>query len=291
MRFFRLVKYDFAQNYRRTLVKWVMAGGVSLLFFLYFFMDVLHIFWSGETLAENIDVFYKQGISIWDSLLYLTGGMLPISFASLLDSFQFPVRWLFPHMLILFFTLNYAKNDLTQGGIQVLSRTNNRVLWWLSKCIWNAMTVLSCFAVELAVWFLLISLSAKTSDSSLNERLFEGIFNASLPEQGVSPCKYMLIFCLLPVMVCVSISLIQMTLTLYMKPVFAYIVVMIYYIAGIYYATPLFLSNYALSVRSSIIGLYNFRPETGLFFCVISGILAVSAGGVRLCKMDLLNYD
>lgn len=291
MKFFRLVKYDFIQNYRKTLVKWVIAGGVSLFFFLCFFMDVLHIFWSGETLAENLDVFQKQGVSICDSLLYLTGGMLPVSFASLLDSFQFPIRWIFPHMLVLFFTLNYARNDLTHGGIQVLTRTNNRVSWWLSKCIWNTITVLSCFTIELVVWIFLMCLSAETSVSSLNEILFEGIFNASLPEQGVFTYEYICTFCLLPVMVCASISLIQMTLTLYMKPVFAYIIVITYYVAGIYYVTPLLLSNYALSVRSSMVGLYNFRPETGFFLCVASGIIAVSVGGVRLCRMDLLNCD
>lgn len=291
MKFFKLVKYDFVQNYRKTLVKWVIAGGVSLFFFLHFFMDVLHIFWSGETLAENLDVFQKQGVSVCDSLLYLTGGMLPITFVSLSDSFQFPIRWLFPHMLVLFFTLNYARNDLTHGGIQVLTRTNNRISWWLSKCIWNTMTVLSCFAAELVVWLLLMCLSAKTSVSSLNEKLFEGIFNASLPEQRVFACEYMCIFCFLPVIVCVSISLIQMTLTLYIKPVFAFIIAITYYIAGIYYVTPLFLSNYALSVRSSMIGLYNFRPETGLLLCVVSGIIAVSVGGMRLCRMDLLSCD
>lgn len=291
MKFFRLVKYDFVQNYRKTLAKWGIVGGVSLFFFLYFFMDVLHIFWSGETLAENLDVFQKQGVSICDSLLYLTGGILPISFASLSDSFQFPIRWLFPHMLILFFTLSYARNDLTHGGTQVLTRTHNRVSWWLSKCIWNAMTVFSCFAIEFLVWIFLMFLSSKTNFSSLNKILFEGIFNASLSEQGVFAWEYICIFCLLPMMVCVSISLIQMTLTLYMKPVFAYIIAITYYIAGIYYVTPLFLPNYAMSVRSSLIGLYNFSLDTGLFLCVAVGILAVSVGSVRLRRMDLLSYD
>lgn len=291
MKFFRLVKYDFVQNFRKTLAKCGVAGGVSLLYFLYFFMDVLHIFWSGGTLTENLDVFQKQRITICDSLLYLTGGMLPVSFKSLTDSFQFPVRWLLPHVLILFFTLDYARNDLTHGGTQVLTRAHNRVLWWMSKCIWNTMTVFSCFATELAVWFLLSSFVIKTEGFSLNSILFEGFFNASLPEQGIFTWKYIGTFCLLPVLVCAAVSLLQMTLTLYVKPVFAYVAAIVYYIAGVYYVTPLLLSNYALSVRSSTIGLYNFRPETGLILCVASGIIAVSIGGVRLCRMDLLNYD
>lgn len=254
-------------------------------------MDVLHVFWTVGTLTDNLNVFQKQGISICDSLLYLTGGMLPISFASLTDSFRFPIRWLFPYMLVLFFTLDYARNDLTHGGTQVLTRTHNRALWWMSKCIWNTMTVLSCFVVELIVWFLLTYLVRKTEVFSLNNILFEGIFNANLPEQGALKWEYACTFCLLPVIVCVSISLIQMTLTLYVKPVFAYLIAVIYYIAGIYYVTPMLLSNYALTVRSSTIGLYNFQPKTGLFLCVVSGVIAVSVGIARLYRMDLLNRD
>lgn len=291
MKFFRLIKYDFIQNCRKTWVRWGIVCGVSLILFLYFFMDVLHIFWGGGTLTENLNVFQKQGISICDSLLYLTGGMLPISFVSLTDSFQFPIRWLFPYLLVLFFTLDYARNDLTHGGIQVLTRTQNRTLWWISKCIWNTITVLSCFVVELIVWFLLTSLVVKMEVFSLNNILFEGIFNANLPEQGTFKWEYIGTFCLLPVMVCVSISLVQMTLTLYIKPVFAYITSMIYYIVGIYYVTPLLLSNYALSVRSSTIGLYNFRPQTGIFLCVVSGMIAVSVGVVHLYRMDLLSRN
>lgn len=291
MRFFKLITYDLVQNYRKTLIKWGIIGSVSLIFFFYFYMDVLHIFWSGETLAENRYVFQKQGISISDSLLYLTGGMLPISFTSLSDSFQFPIRWLFPHILVLFFTLNYARNDLTYGGTQVLTRTHNRISWWFSKCIWNTMTVLSCFAVELIVWFFLIFLIAKIETSSLNKTLFESLFFMSLPYQEVFSWEKICIFCFLPATVCITASLIQMTLTLYMKPVFAYIIMVAYYVAGIYYVTPIFLSNYALSVRNSIIGLYNFRPQTGLLLCMISGIISVSIGVVKICKMDLFSRD
>lgn len=291
MKFFRLVKYDFVQNCRKTLVRWGIVCGVSLLFFLYFFMDVIHIFWSGGTLVENLNVFQNQGISICDSLLYLTGGMLPISFESLTDSFQFPIRWLFPYILVLFFTLDYARNDLTHGGIQVLIRTHDRTLWWVSKCLWNIMTVLSCFVVEMLVWFLSTILIVKSEDFSLNNGLFEGVFYAALPEQRAFEWEYIGIFCILPAIVCVSISLVQMTLTLYIKPVFAYIIAIIYYIAGIYYVTPLLLSNYALSVRSSMIGLYNFQPKTGVFLCVALGIFAVGVGVLRIYRMDLLSRD
>ena len=291
MKFFRMIKYDFVQNSRRTLAGWMLAGGLGLLFFLYFFMDVLHVFWSGETLAENLGVFREQGITAGDGLLYLTGGMLPVSFESLTESFPLPVRWLLTPALILFFTLNYARADLTHGGIQVLTRTRNRVFWWLAKCIWNSATVLSCFAAELLVWIFLTGLLAKPSVVSLNPGFFEGIFHAGLPKREVFASEAICVFCLLPALVCAAVSLLQMTLTLYMKPVFAYMITIAYYIAGIYYAEPLFLSNYALSARSSMIGLYYFRPETGFFLCAVLGIAAAGVGGARICRMDLLSFD
>lgn len=291
MIFFRMIQYDFRQNARKNLIRCLIAAAVSAFFFFCFSLDALHIFWTGETLEENLESFQNLKLSLCDSLLYLTGGMLPVSFSALADSFQFPVRWLFPHMLVLYFSLNYARNDLTCGGIQVITRTNNKSTWWLSKCVWDIITVLLYFAVEMAVWLLLASISGESGFTSLNHTLFEGFFNESPPDRNALAREYLFVLCFLPMAVCISISLLQMTLTLYMKPIFAYLIIVVYYVAGIYYSSPLFLSNYALSVRSSVIGIYNFRPETGLYLCTALGVASVAIGAIRIHRMDFLSFD
>ncbi len=293
MNFFRLMRYNFVQNIRGQLARCLMVAGVSLFFFFQFYMDALHIFWSGETLAENVEAFGNRSVSLCDSLLYLTGGMLPVSFAALSDSFQFPVRWLFPHMLILYFTLNVARSDLGKGGIQILTRTRRRGSWWLAKCVWNIATVSVYFAVEFAIWILVSFLLGKSGIEPLNEVLFEGIFNGRLPGQmtAADARKCVLTFVLMPTAVCASVSLLQMTLTLYVKPVFAYLCILTYYVAGIYSAHPFFLSNYALSVRSMAVGLYHFRLGTGVCLCLLLGIFSAIIGGVRIYRMDLLSFD
>ncbi len=105
----------------------------------------------------------------------------------------------------------------------------------------------------------------------------------------VSGKQAFLIFFLLPVLTCSSISLIEMTLTLYVRPVIAYILCCIYYLAGMFLVHPLFLTNYSMSIRSSIFAFYRFTPAVGLGICLILMLLSIIIGIIHLSKMDLLD--
>ncbi len=263
---------------------------MALLFCVFYFaflLDSLHVFWAGATLAENVETFRQLGISLGDGLLYETGGMLPLTWEELTDNFVFPVRWLLPHILALYITLGYPGEDLGRGGIQVMTRTRSKRMWWLSKCLWNILTVISCFAAGLAAWFLLSLATGRVMDFSFNEKFFEMIFGGELSGRTASAWSYAMALCVLPVVVCAACSLMQMTLALFIRPVFAYMALCVYYIAGAYYANPLFISNYAMSARSAAVGLYNFRAGTGLLLCLVFSLTAVVTGAVRLEKMDI----
>ena len=291
MKFLKLLQYDLGKNLLAKPIKWIVSGLLFLYFFLNFTLDGTHTFWCKNTLMENIQVFHGLEISVGDSLIYLTGGMLPIEFTSLTDNFQFPVMWLLPHITILYITLSYPSDDLNCMGIQVLTRMRSKYLWWLSKCLWNILSVVSCFVVGLFVWYLLSILTGKVMDYSLNEIFFNRMFHDYISEQNAANFEYIMCFIIMPIVVCITISLIQMALTLYIKPVFAYMMVCIYYIAGIYYANPVLISNYAMSSRSSVLGLYNFRPETGIVICSVFATTAIIIGVIRMKNKDLINMD
>lgn len=289
MKFFRLVRYDLAREFFAKPAKWMLMAALAVFLFLNFFLDVLHSFWYGAGLKENLAMVSRLELSLGDELLYITGGILPAAVTSLGESFLFPVKWLLPHLLVLYITLGYTSEDLTHGGIQVITRARSRRRWWLSKCLWNILTVISCFAAGLLVLFLLALASGKTMEFSLNSLLFEALFTRPLPEGQVSAGALLLALYGMPVLVCATVSLLQMASTLYVRPVLAYAVACVYYMAGVYYASPLFLSNYAMSVRSAAVGIYNFRTVTGCVLCLILGAGAIALGLRQINRMDLIN--
>ena len=226
--------------------------------FLIFSLDVLHLWWFDPLVGQNLHNIGIIGLSFGDVILTQTGGMLPIMFTSLEEGFVFPIKWLVPHILVLYYTLNYVNNDLTHYGIQVLTRTRSKRIWWISKCVWNILTVVFCFAVGILSIYFLSAITGKNLSFSLNPNVFFRIEKEMLPSQSAANLEYFCALCIVPCAVCVTVSLMQMSLALYIRPTFAYIAACVYYIAGAYYAHPLLISNYAMAVRNSTIGFYYY---------------------------------
>ena len=289
MKFFKLLWYDLRNGLFSKPARWVIVATLFALLFLIFSVDVLHWWWFDSRVEQDIRNINVIGLSFGDVVLTQLGGMLPIIFTTLADSFDFPVKWLLPHVLILYFTLNYVSEDLTHCGVQVLTRARSKNAWWLSKCIWNVFTVVSCFVVGIGVLYVFSFVTGKELGFVFNSEVFFHLMSEWLPEQNAGAWEYFMALCIMPCVVCVTVSLLQMVLSLFVKPVFAYIVSCVYYIAGAYYAHPLLISNFAMSSRSAVIGFYNFYAGSGLIICMVFSVSAVLIGISRLGKMDLIN--
>ena len=287
MKLLKLIRYDFGYNRSANRLRWLLTAALFSLLFLAFSLDVLHWWWFDPAVGRSLANINVVGLSFGDVVMTEMGGELPMALTSLEDTYLFPIKWFLPHILILYFTLNYAKNDLVHGGIQVLTRVKNRQLWWISKCIWNIVTVVSCFALGVATLFAWTAATGKELLFKLNPDLFSCVMREALPGQTATAGTYFLALCVMPCVVCVAVSLLQMCLSLVVKPVYAYTTACIYYIAGAYYAHPLFISNYSMGVRSAAVGFYNFYPSIGLITCLVLSLTAILAGAVFLERMDL----
>ena len=86
------------------------------------------------------------------------------------DPFQIPYLWILNHLLILYFTLHYASDDLSGIGQQMIYRAGGRIKWWVSKCIWNFTSVVSYYIVSyhvliaLALYYQLGFIAAQSHD-------------------------------------------------------------------------------------------------------------------------------
>ena len=285
MRFIKSLRFDIRLGKRQSLKNMSLLLLLSGFLFIHFIFSVFHIFYFEVHTLSGVEQLH---LSYGDLLLYELGGILPmLQMPESGDTIPFPTLWLLFHIFISYTSLHFLQHDLSSGGIQVIVREKSKTLWLLSKYLWTGLSTALLYATACLTLFLLTRLTGNEGGFSLNGDLFAASAAEALPQLARSETNLFLSVVVLPCLVGVTISLAQMLLTLFMKPVIAFLATCSYYIAGIYYANPVMLSNYAMPVRSAEIGIYNFDWGTGMILCAVLSIAAVIAGVYRINHMDL----
>ena len=118
MRFFKLIKYDLSYGIFniKNLIKYII--------FILFFTVACFEF---NGIINNI-ISYQDiaGASLGDVMFYVFGGMREY-IPSPNEPFTIPYLWFLNHLLILYFTLHYASDDLSGVGQQMIYRAGGRI--------------------------------------------------------------------------------------------------------------------------------------------------------------------
>ena len=96
---------------------------------------------------------------------------------------------------------------------------------------------------------------------------------------------------LLPFLLITSVGLMQMFLSLIIRPLYSYCVSVTVMLASTYYLNFLMLGNYAMMLRSSRVvtnGVYVF---TGLVYILILAIVSIISGLLLFRRYDILNKE
>lgn len=282
MRFFNIFRYDFRYGFLSRPGRWAAVVLYAVFLFSSFSFSIFHGFY-GE--VDSLWSINSLSLSVGDLFVADLGGKLPPDFRQL-QSYSFPTSWFVWQIIPCVCTLSYMIEDLSQGGMQVLIRAQKKSWWWFSKCLWNLWVVLVCYGLEyLSLWVLSL-ISGKAQTWELNSRVFQFSFAQALP--STHSTHLFVSLCLLPCLAGMAVNLMQMTLSLFVKPVFAFTAVCCYLIVGVYYAHPLMLPNYAMPVRSAAVGIYNFRPELGIGLCLLAFAACFMVGAWKIRKKDIV---
>ncbi len=219
--------------------------------------------------------------AFFDAVLYHFKGMAPFS-AQGNDSFAIPFEWLLFQLYTLFLTAAYPTADLNGSGIQLLVRAEKRRRFWLSKCVWNLTAVGICYLLywcgaALSVVFLKGSLFG-APDAQLALRI------SGMAIEGVSLSRLSFLAFLLPFLSTAALSQIQQALTLWIKPIPAYVAAVAILAASAFWATPFLIGNHSMLLRSLRFG----RPEIAAGADLLLMLGFAAAGTFRLKRYDIL---
>lgn len=279
--FFKLLKYDFKigiiYQFKKLIISACVFSGV--------FVDCCVRLRSYMTGHSPFQIEKTLG----NVFLYVFGGAQAYD-KNVDTQFIFPAIWILIYLLLLYFTLYYPYNNLEENGQNILVRSGGRTLWWISKCCWAVLTV----AIYFAVSWIVLTVACKLSGIPLSTRLSPNIWKF-LEMRDTAPYLYpenlnLEIF-VLPFLVMTSLSLLQMTVSLFIRPIYSYIITAIIVLSSSYYQSPWLLGNYAMPVRSSRMIENGVNPYIGIAFSLALTICSFAVGIVKFKKYDILKKE
>ncbi len=284
MKFFKIIYRDVQIDSHAGFMQFLLSALLFLFLFFSFHFEVFHYFPLDLGSPKNVN---QLGLSLGDVILVEIGGSLPRYDATYEQKITFPAAFFLVHILPCCYTLNLAHDDLERGGIQVFTRMGSTNVWWYSKCILNCLVVAWYYFSVFLIWIILCNFTGKSISLQPNADVFTAFFSAYCTEFMPS-AELFCCMILLPELVILTLSLCQMTLTLFIKPIFAFMIICLYSILGFYCIHPLFLINYAMPVRNGTLGIYNFNTLFGMSLCLIIDFLAIFIGKHRLYYLDII---
>lgn len=231
--------------------------------------------------------------SFGDMALYLFQGKPPSANRDL----DIPLSWLLILGGILLMELDYMLYDLTNAGTQVIVRSRSRTEWFLGKCLWNVLSVAVCFLI-IYLTAALTSLSfggdlSLTVHAELKPYIFKMFSDAAPTSRQVLAMGV-----LAPFATVAALSMLQMTLCLFVKPVISFLICQAQIIIALFWKSPFCLGIGAMVLKSDWVATDDFGPEyagvstwacTAFSLAVIA--VCVAAGVIRFRRTDILGLE
>ena len=280
MRFIEDLAFDFRQGILRRGTLLLVPAVIAAVTFFDFYAKARRYLEQGMT---------QSTVDYGDYWFFLYGGMCEY-IPSPDNPFQFPAVWILVFLVLPFVLLNYPFRDMYGVGQQILVCSGRRSLWWLSKCCWNFCgTVLYHLIIQAAGLVLSLVFEVEISNR-IHMDFINLVFNIRYQEVW-NPSSLPVAALLLPMLVSAAINMLQMTMSLFIRPMFGFFAVAVLLLASAYLLSPLLIGNYAMAVRYDWMLKAGVSMEAGMRIAAILLFLAVLSGLVRFRLYDILESE
>lgn len=219
-------------------------------------------------------------------------GAKPVVYNSEELTLALPSFWLLAMGGCLFLNLDYLLHDLTRAGQQVILRSGKRRGWYLSKCLWNLLScVLYILLAGAAVLVFTLLFGGRASLSNTPEITLALFYEVLFDPVALTPGQGLTAAVLLPLVSLMALSMLQMTLCLFLKPVVSFLISMALLAAAVYCNSPLAVGAGAMVIRSRIVVSGGISPSLAAATAVCVIVLSAGVGCVRFQYTDILSGE
>lgn len=199
--------------------------------------------------------------------------------------FRVNMLWVVIQVYLAFMVAQYPFEDLAGYGQQLLLRAHKRTSWWLSKCVWMTASVAAFYIVAMVTILIFGLLSGAAI--SLEPHAGVQAYFSSMDIRYAGPGFWPMVI-LLPFVTSLSLSFVQMALSLLTRPLIGLIFVAAALSGAIFYNAEWLTGNYLMLLRVSLTDGPGLRPAAGF---LLSGSLILAgavAGAAIIHRKDIL---
>jgi hypothetical protein len=269
------VKNGILREWRRYLVAFIIFGLLSISLTI-----------SVQPIAPLYEM--SSSLTFGDYLVNMMCGMKEYMFDPS-NPFSFPAAWMLAFLFMAYITLNYPYHDLMGMGKHLIIVSGSRTLWWLSKCVWVALSVLSFFLVGFAssaLWTLISGGDFSFDVSEIVPIVLQFDTTILLPR----PWDMTGLLLAVPLMT-VALCCVQLLLSLLIRPMFSYIVTIGVLFLSAYFQSPWLIGNYMMAARSICFVDGGLSWQIGAAISCVLIAAVVVMGGVLFNRLDILDWE
>ena len=280
MRFGKLFRYDLRSGF----TSWIFRLAAIIVLVL---VSCAEMYFRKHTVYRLADAVPPAGYM--DYLCYLLGGIREYMPGGE-ENFLFPAKWFLFHLLVQYGCLHYSVRDLSSLGSTVLPRSGNRTAWWLSKCLWNCCYVTAVYALTAGAVLLFCMAAGEPVNLQVTPEFLNTLMGAGCFYESI-PAEFSLVIVGLPFFISLGNCLIQLVLTLFLKPMFSFGIAAAFLLCGAYRNLPVFWETFAMPVRSAYVVENGFAAAEGAVIALAAAVLAAVIGTVCFKRKNILRME
>ena len=275
-------KYDMKIGFIRDFYK----------FFLLIIITLAGCIWFDGILSSNIHAnVINDNHSIINIYAFFFKGCAPRN-ANEQKVFELPIIWLLFQSYLMFILGRYPYSEMNDNhGAFVLIKGKNKKCWYLSKCIWNGITVLSYYICSYGTIFIYGIIKGY----SINCKFATPIDDIALksfvvPIEKIHTPGIIALF-LIPIIASFSLANIQLMVSTVASSVIGFVSSIIILVSSAFYMNVLLIGNMTMWGRFEYFLDGNIKPVIGIVIAFSFGLISVIIGMNIFLHKDILIKD
>ncbi|KXY52264.1 hypothetical protein ACFVXR_30145 [Bacillus thuringiensis] len=262
-----IIMHDIKNIFRKNLNKWILWFGCLIM------LTIISI--------ANLKITNQQN-SILDLWFLLFEGVKNNQ-----QSFYIPpFSWLLIQIFLAYLMGDYVFKELKENSFYTLIKSQSRLNWFLGKIIWIIGTV-SLFYFTIIIILIFSSFWLDLNFTTWGE-YSNYTFDSNLTKL-TNPINFFLLFLLSCFITSLLISIIQVILTLLIKPIYSFCIIVSILLASIYFSSSLLISKYLMAIHFATFFKNGIFEGVNIFtYEIISFIFITFLGYKYFNKMNLI---
>lgn len=260
-----MFKYDLINSIRCNYIMFIFTLVLSIISCMYLRGEIRNNYNDMQFIKENSELLqnYKdidfteydiyKGGSITDYYMFLFGGMKEITKKELNSNMiiDIPTMFLGTAIILSFITGNFCFKN---SSYVTITRTKSRYAWILSKVICNVIVVTSVYVTIAFIGFLF-----SNKDITFSSQLCKSVMGVSkISLDTTNVIKTLLVMVATPCLCAISISQLQITISLAVNEISAFILIIAIYVVSLFY------NVIWLSGNGCMVQRYSYFCENGV---------------------------